>query len=167
MPIKMWKPKCTDCEGKRFALTGTPVCGTCGTPGEYDGWHFGMHEMMAQYQSRFGLKPIGLHRKLADELFSKVTVKCHVCDGKGIRNLNGGESYEICGICRGLGSLFAGPLTELIEIRRRILEAFPDAAAASVPEFATHPIAHNLAKGTMEDLQAEGGSDDANRKESI
>jgi hypothetical protein len=55
---------------------GTPLCSRCGGPGEYDGWHYRMDEAMASYQSLYGLKPIGPHRRMADELFNEVKVKC-------------------------------------------------------------------------------------------
>jgi hypothetical protein len=116
---------------------GTPFCRRCGGPGEYDGWHYRMHEAMARYQSLYGLKPIGPHRRMADELFNDVKVKCEACGGRGLRDVNGGASWEHCGVCRGLGILFTGPATEIAEIRSRVLDVFPDAAADPVPEFAT------------------------------
>ena len=41
---------------------GSPFCSRCGGSGDYDGWHYRMHEAMARYQSLYGLKPIGAHR---------------------------------------------------------------------------------------------------------
>jgi len=67
MPQKMWKHRCPK-GGGGLSWSGSPGCDTCGEPGEYDGWHPGMHEAMARYQSKYGLKPIGPHRKMADEL---------------------------------------------------------------------------------------------------
>jgi hypothetical protein len=150
MPIAMWKHNCKNA-GSLIRM-GSSVCQTCGASGEFDGWHLSMHEAMARYQSRYGLKPIGPHRTMADNLFSAVTVTCNTCGGRGLRDLDWGASCEICGVCRGLGCLFSASVTDLIEIRLRVLEAFPDAAAASVPDFATQPSIHDLAQGTILDL---------------
>lgn len=163
MPQKMWKHECPETRGS--FLMGTPVCRNCGRPGEFDGWHFGMHEAMAQYQSLYGLKPIGPHRKMADKLFNGVTVTCHACGGQGLRNLKGGERWEICSLCKGLGIFFAGPLTDLIEIRRRVLDVFDDASAAPVPHFATQPVAHDLSQGTIVNVATGGVSTGATKEE--
>ena len=50
------------------------------------------------------------------------------------------------------GPFLAESLTDLIEIRLRVLEAFPDAAAVPVRDFATQPSIHDLAQGTILDL---------------
>ena len=153
MPQKMWKHTCPE-DGSAFWM-GTPFCSRCGGPGGYDGWHYRMHEAMARYQSLYGLKPIGPHRRMADELFNDVKVKCEACGGRGPRDVNGGASWEHCGVCRGLGILFTGPATEIAEIRSRVLDAFPDAAADPVPEFATAPLAYDLSQGEIVDLSTE------------
>ena len=72
-----------------------------------------MHEAMARYQTLYGLKPIGAHRRLADELFNDVEIQCEACGGRGLRDVNNGASWERCVICRGLGILFTKPAAEL------------------------------------------------------
>jgi hypothetical protein len=57
----MWKHTCPDDGGRVFGM-GSPFCNRCGGLGEYDGWHYRMHEAMAGYQTLYGLKPIGAHR---------------------------------------------------------------------------------------------------------
>jgi len=154
MPQKMWKHTCP--EGGRSFWMGTSFCSSCGEVGEYDGWHYSMHEAMAKYQICYGLKPIGPHRPMADELFREATITCETCGGRGLRDIHEGASWEHCRACRGLGIHFTKPAAEIAEIRRRILDAFPDAAAEPVPEFATTPLALDLSQSKTVDLAAEG-----------
>ena len=76
MPQKMWKHTCPEGEG-RFYCNGLSVssCSLCGGSGEFDGWHYRMHEAMARYQTLYGLKPIRAHRRMADELFDDVMIR--------------------------------------------------------------------------------------------
>ena len=145
MPQKMWKHTCPEGEG-RFIAMGSPFCSLCGGSGEFDGWHYRMHEAMARYQTLYGLKPIGAHRRMADELFDDVMIRCEACGGRGLRDVNSGASWERCISCRGLGILFTKPAAEIARIRRRVLDAFPGAAADPIPEFATAPLVHDLPK---------------------
>jgi hypothetical protein len=156
MPQRMWKHTCL--RDGQTCWQGSPFSCNCGSPVEFSGWHYGMYESMARYQTRYGLKPVGGHRHMADDLFCKFVIACQYCNGQGLRNLEGGERWEVCTLCRGLGIFFVGPLTELIETYRRVLEAFPDAAADPVPNFATQPIAHNLSQGTIESLGVRSGA---------
>lgn len=141
MPNRIWKFTCA-CRPPR----GFPVCQTCGAAGEFDGWDYGMYEKMAAFQTHFGIKATGYHTPMAYDLFQKVTVTCPACEGRGLRDVGGGRSWELCPVCRGLQSLLAGPLTELIENWRKVLEAFPDAAARPVP---THPAVLDLSTGEI------------------
>ncbi|MCP9474549.1 MAG: hypothetical protein NNA19_04785 [Nitrospira sp.] len=152
MPQKMWKHTCPE-DGKSFWM-GAPFCSRCEGPGEYDGWHYSMLEAMASCQSFYGLKPIGPHRRMADELFNDAGVECEACGGRGLRDVNAGASYERCGACRGFGMLFSKPAEEIAEIRRLVLDAFPDAAADPVPEFATAPLALDLSQSKIVGLSA-------------
>jgi hypothetical protein len=102
---------------------------------------------------------------MADDLFNKVTIRCPECHGQGLRGLEGGERWEICRLCKGLGIFFVGPLTELIETYRRVLDVFPDAAAAPVPQFANQPIAHDLSRGTIVNTAIRGAATGATREE--
>ncbi len=154
MPQKMWKHTCPDGRG-HFVAMGSPFCSRCGGSGEYDGWHYRMHEAMARYQSLYGLKPIGAHRRMAGELFNDVKIQCEACGGPGLRDVNNGASWERCVSCRGLGILFTKPAAEIAAIRRRVLDAFPDAAADPIPEFATALLAYDLSQGRIVDLSTQ------------
>ena len=134
---------------------GSPFCSRCGGSGEYDGWHYRMHEAMARYQTLYGLKPIGAHRRMAGELFNDVEIQCEACGGQGLRDVNSGASWERCISCRGLGILFTKPVAEIAGIRRRVLDAFPGATADPIPEFATAPLAHDLSQGRIVDLSTQ------------
>jgi hypothetical protein len=131
---------------------GSPFCSRCGGSGAYDGWHYRMHEAMARYQTLYRLKPIGAHRRMADELFNDVKIQCEACGGQGLRDVNSGASWERCISCRGLGILFTKPSAEIAGIRRRVLDAFPGAAADPIPEFATALLAYDLSQGRIVDL---------------
>ncbi|MCL5263121.1 MAG: hypothetical protein M1568_02490 [Acidobacteria bacterium] len=110
---------------------GKSICTNCGTAKEFTGWHFGIYEKMAIYQTHYGLKPIGNHAPMARKLFEPFTVTCETCGGRGLCDLNGDTAYEVCKVCRGLGSLFAGPLNTLFKLRQEVLNAYPDAAASA------------------------------------
>jgi hypothetical protein len=72
MPQRMWDH--SHCCGA--FQSGSPECNDGGTRGRFTGWHLTMHESMARYQYVYGLKPIGPHRRLADELLTPLRVKC-------------------------------------------------------------------------------------------
>ena len=93
----------------------------------------------------YGLKPIGPHRRMADELLT-ASRQLRGLREPGLRDVNGGASWSMRRL-PGLGDPLTGPATEIAEIRRRVLDAFPDAAADPVPEFATAPLAYDLSRG--------------------
>ena len=150
----MWKHTCPDGRG-RFVAMGSPFCSSCGGSGEYDGWHYRMHEGMARYQTLYGLKPIGAHRQMTDELFQDVTIQCEACGGRGLRDINSGASWERCISCRGLGIFFTKSAAEIAAIRRRVLDAFPDAAADPISDFATALLAYDHSQGRIVDLSTQ------------
>ena len=154
----MWKHTCPE-GGGRVVTMGSPFCSRCEGSGEYDGWHYRMHEAMARYQTLYGLKPIGAHRRRAHELFNDVKIQCEACGGQGLRDVNSGASWERCISCRGLGILFTKPAAEIAGIRRRVLDAFPGAAADPIPEFATAPLAYDLSQGRIVDLSTQSAND--------
>jgi len=129
MPQQMWRPSC-HCNPGIYSM-GSPNCRDCGQPGQYDGWHQGMHEAMAAYTKRTGLAPIGPHRRLTDELFAGRFGLCRTCEGRGVLDAEGGRTWKVCTDCQGLCCFFRGTMREFQEIRARILEQFPKAAAAS------------------------------------
>lgn len=129
MPQKMWRPRC-QCS-PRIAGMGSPNCRECGQPGAFDGWHLGMIEAMGAYQKQTGLKPIGPHRPLADELFHNRSEPCRTCHGRGVLDVDEGRTWKECPDCQGIGCLFKGTQQQFLEIRSRILSQFPNAASAS------------------------------------
>jgi diguanylate cyclase (GGDEF)-like protein len=151
MPQKMWKHRCPK-GGGGLSWSGSPMCGSCGRSGEYDGWHPRMHEAMARYQSQYGLKPIGPHRRLADELLGAAKEECSGCRGRGLVDASDGSTWQVCEPCRGFGSCFTKPAEEIETLRRRILATYPDAAASAVPNFFTGTPALGLANQEMVDL---------------
>lgn len=150
MPQQMWKHTCPKSGSPHW--TGSPACRTCGGVGEYDGWHLRMHEAMARYQTRYRLKPIGPHRRMTDELFASVTVRCQACAGRGLRDTADGSSWVPCFSCEGFGSLFTRPAEEIEALRRRVLAIHPDAAADPVPDFLRGPLALSGATQQIIDL---------------
>ncbi len=118
-----------------------------------------MHEAMARYQSRYGLKPVGPHRRMADELFESASVECEACQGRGLHDAGASADYEICPTCSGFGWFFARSHEEIQQLRQRILDAFPDAAADPVPSFPAAPLALNLTSGQIVDLASEQSDD--------
>jgi hypothetical protein len=154
MPQKMWKHSCPKSgslagSGSRHWM-GAPQCSSCGGLGQYDGWHPGMHEAMAQYQTFYRLKPVGRHRQMVDELFKSAKAKCQTCDGRGLRDTANGSEWRTCSVCRGLGSLFTRTADEFDTLRRRVLAAYPDAGADPVPGIFTKPVIFNEAKQEVE-----------------
>ena len=123
MPQKFWNYSC--CKNGRRAAGGMPTCPSCGQPGQYDGWHYGMYEAMSVYQNMHGLKPIGPHRRLADELFADASVACLTCAGRGLLDVSGGEAWIQCSDCRGIGYIWKITAEEVKVLRRQVLEAFP------------------------------------------
>lgn len=151
MPQRMWKHRCAD-DTTEFRM-GAAVCRSCGGRGGYDGWHYTMHEAMARYQSRYGLKPMGPHCGMADELLRDATVDCDVCLGRGLRDV-GGDRWESCQRCSGFGSVFALSADEIQRRRQRVLDAYPGAEAQAVPDFAGAPLAFNLGAGQVVNLSS-------------
>ena len=82
---------------------------------------------MSVYQNMYGLKPIGPHRRLADELFADVSVACLTCAGRGLLDVSGGEAWIQCSDCRGMGFIWKSTSEEVKALRRQVLEDFPDA----------------------------------------
>lgn len=116
-----------------------PTCPSCGQPGQYDGWHYGMYEAMSVYQNMYGLKPIGPHRRLADELFANTSVACLTCAGKGLLDVSAGDAWIPCPDCRGMGYVWKSTSGEVKALRRQVLEAFPDAACRCRQMFSRGP----------------------------
>jgi hypothetical protein len=127
MPYQRWV---NTCSCSTYSRTGDPECPSCGQQREVAGWSYSMYESMAAYQSLYGLKPVGPHRKLTDESFRSMTVSCDACGGEGL--LDNPPRWIACATCRGFGSVFTVPPEVVDGVRSQILEAFPDAAAERV-----------------------------------
>lgn len=157
MTQKLWKYTC-GCYSGEFSA-GAPTCSGCGQVGQYDGWHYTMHESMAKYQKLYGLKPIGPHRKIADELFEGTTRRCETCQGKGLEVLHIDvaldEGYRTCSMCSGLGCNFTRSADEISAIRQRVLESFPDAGVdAQIGDLASMIPLLDLKTGTVIDASS-------------
>ena len=145
MPHRTWTHDC-EATGRR-AEQSTPGCDRCGKPGDPGAWRYGMHEAMARYQTKYRLKPIGPHKKMANELFRNLTAKCSACEGEGI--VDAPPGWSVCKACRGLGYPFTVPPEVVGELREQILEVYPDAAAEPVAGFPGPVVIHDLSRGVI------------------
>ena len=155
MPQQMWTHTCPGSASPHWM--GSPDCHSCGGQGEYDGWHPRMHEAMAQYQTRYRLKPIGPHRRMADELFASVGAKCQACGGRGLVDTLGGRGWLLCKACRGLGATLTKPMEDIEALRQRVLAVHPKAAADPVGNFFSGPVAFSGADQAIVNLSNAGG----------
>jgi hypothetical protein len=119
MPNKVYVHTCSD--GKEIRRGGE-ICRDCGKRCEYDGWGYSMVERMCHYSGRTGLPPIGPHRALADKLINPRFMPCPQCDGKGLIDINHGESYEHCPKCAGTMYVFDGTPAELAALRQQVMD---------------------------------------------
>lgn len=99
----------------------------CGEVGEFAGSANSMIEAMCVYQSRTGLKLVGLHRTLADRLFQPYLKACVRCTGKGLLDVASCDSWEACPSCGGNGFVSTGTLQDWKGIRAKVAREFPDA----------------------------------------
>ena len=129
MPQHLWKPRCNCWPG--LVATGRRTCAECGEPGEYDDWHYTMHENMAASQYRYGMLPIGPHRKLADKLLEAVSRLCEECQGRGLLDDTVTPVWEPCPACDATGSILTCDEATLDSIRQRVETAFPGSLVAS------------------------------------
>jgi hypothetical protein len=134
MPLKRWTHPC--CDREKGTLHTTPACLQCGASGEYASWHWTMHEAMARYQTWYGLKPVGPHRRFTDELFAARTSGCAVCDGSGLEDVDQGSAYRLCCVCGGTGKRFEGTDEDFEQLRQEVVSLYPESFARSVPRSA-------------------------------
>ncbi len=147
MPLKMWKHSCRN---GGTVWNGAPNGCGCGVVGVFDGWFNDRLESMTWYQKRYGLKPIGLHRPLADKLLAGATRSCPECSGRGYHDIGSGKAYRICKSCEGAGYPLIISAKDLATRRSDILAEYPTAAAPSdIQNPATGIALHDLAKNEM------------------
>ena len=128
MPHPTWTHTCqktgrTKSDWKPFR------CWRCFGQAEFSGWSSSVVEMMGSYQRRYGLKCMGPHRRLADELLRDAFAPCAACRGAGVVGDGAHGSWVLCESCAGLGTLPAVSEEEIERRRAIVLAAFPDAAS--------------------------------------
>jgi len=157
----MFTPRCDHSD--HAELVSWPECQTCGALHEFAGWFRHRHESMAAYQYAHGLKPIGPHRALADELLGPSRTWCRQCGGSGI--LTGDVNrWHMCPSCEGTGGYWTCTEEQLEALRGQVLERFPDAAVTRTPTNLASPgLAQNLQDGTIVDLLEDGEEVDTGR----
>lgn len=131
MPRPFWTH---DCCTSSPVIKSMPNCPECGRRGTFWAWYPGMYEAMAIYARKYGLKPNGSHRVLADSLFRKLRIQCAHCGGAGIVGNEAG--YAQCKHCEGGGGIWTASDDEIRGAYRRILHEHPDAAGphSAIPD---------------------------------
>jgi hypothetical protein len=148
MPNKMWRHDDGRLTGRDCDESGDD----CVERNVFAGWHLGMHESMARYQYSYGLKPIGPHRRMADELLGALRTRCARCDYRGILDIDGGVTWSPCPVCEATGGFWTASDEEVAAVRADILKTYPDAAAPPV-RFLGVPLALAVPTNTMVDLR--------------
>ena len=122
--------------------TTSSRCTQCGQPGQFAFWRLGMHQAMARYQYVYGLKPIGPHRKAADELLGGLRRTCPECNGEGVLSLDGPRRWKACPTCEATGGFWTCSDDERRVARERVLAEFP------MPRPPTRPVSSPDSSGT-------------------
>jgi len=150
MPRQYWRFPC--CVDKGIASTESK-CSRCKRDGVFDGWQLTMHEAMSRYQYVYGLKPLGPHRPMADELLGALRAECRDCQGRGVAAGPTEATWALCATCEGTGGFWRVDEHEVAVRRARVLQMFPDAGApVQRLDFASPGLAHDLNTGLMDDL---------------
>jgi hypothetical protein len=111
-----------------------------------------MDEAKACYQYVYGLAPTGPHRPMASRLFENTRRRCESCNGEGVLGPDE-HSWTVCATCEGTGGFWVIGPSEVEAIRRRILEAYPQAAAPAGPiHFLSGRLVQDLSTGLMYDV---------------
>ncbi|MEN8376961.1 MAG: hypothetical protein ABFS34_16155 [Gemmatimonadota bacterium] len=106
------------------------------------------------------MKPIGAHRRLADEVLGALRRPCERCDGSGIITVSHRE-WRGCPACEATGGFWTCSEHEVEAARASILERHPEAAVQSAPSnFVGGAIAQDLSTGGMVDLRRGGREDE-------
>lgn len=119
-----------------------------------------MHEQMGRYQFVYGLKPIGPHRRMADEKLSSLRRRCEMCFGRGIVDSDGSATWSRCSSCDTRGAFWTCSSEELETARVAVLQAFPDAEVKDpTPNYVGAKVVYHLGTGRIVNLQ-EAEADD-------
>ena len=132
MPRPNWTHTCRKSGRTRNAWKPFRCWRCCGQA-EFSGWSHSVVEMMGEYQRVHGLKCIGPHRRLADQVFAGAFLTCATCGGSGYHDDLAHRRSGVCADCDGLGQR---PTVSREDIERRralVLAAFPDAARPGGP----------------------------------
>lgn len=132
MPRPNWTHTCT--KTGRTRNDWKPFrCWRCLGQAAFSGWSHSVVEMMGEYQRVHGLKCIGPHRPLADQVFAGAFFRCATCGGSGYHDDLAHRRWGVCADCDGLGQR---PTVSREDVERRraiVLAAFPDAARPGGP----------------------------------
>ena len=140
-PAKSWRYYSHRCaNGEDKVLQGVRVCPVCGQAGNYAGRDCSSTvEYMARYHQRTGLKPIGPHRRFADQVLSEVLRRCTECAGSGYCE-RPFRSSQTCPVCDGRGTIPA-PTDPLMQAALRLIEEqYPGACTTGVLSSASRPL---------------------------
>ena len=97
MPHKLYKYT-YDCNGCVCWRT-VAVCECCSQQGQYDGWSKGMYEAMSARHTRTGLTALSKYQWVFQDAFHH----CDDCAGRGLLDVNAGETFRDCPRCEGSG----------------------------------------------------------------
>ena len=128
MPQPLWHHVCEDNTG---ILIEHPECCICLGAGVLDGWYLTAEEAAACYEYVFGMRSGGPHRALADARFRGMRRPCSGCGGEAIITFKGGTGWARCPQCEGTGGLWISPQRDVEDMRKAILERFPDAGVSA------------------------------------
>jgi hypothetical protein len=127
MPRPNWTHTCT--KTGRTRNDWKPFrCWRCFGQAEFSGWSHSVVEMMGDYQRVYGLKCIGPHRPLADQVFAGAFLTCATCGGSGYHDDLAHRRSGVCADCDGLGRRPTVSQEDMERRRATVLAAFPDAA---------------------------------------
>lgn len=136
------------CDGTEKRMSQGEPCPKCGKPGQPARWVLTMHEAMARYQYVTGLKPVGPHRPMADEVIGPLRDLCMSCAGHGLC-MRGADDWRLCPDCEGTGAYWTVKEYRIRRALKRILKRFPEAAAPDLPGFVRYPLAYDLDEEVM------------------
>jgi hypothetical protein len=154
MPYPFWFHLCNGISTGTDLWTAQPTCLFCGETGTFDGWRLTRHQSMGRYQYLYGVLPVGPHRDLTHRLFDDSRRDCDACRGTGLITLSE-TSWAGCGRCEGTGGFWTIDQARVQEIRREILEAFPQAVAPPDLRFLTGILVQDAETGRMIDVTCE------------